>query len=576
VRRNSLIALALALGVAVIAVTTAGGSQGSPQETEYVVVYAEGASLEAAHQAVQAAGGTIVSENTDVGVATVKTTNASFLGAVSGQSALYGATSNRPVGYQAPLSVAKPDEAAEAAAASALAGEGAASASTAGTGKKSPPGPAPAADPLANLQWDMSMIHATASGSYAKDQGDPGVLVGVLDTGVDGSHPDIAPNFSASLSRNFVTDIPSIDGPCEHPSCVDPVDEDDGAHGTHVAGTIGAALNGIGIAGVAPKVTIVNIRAGQDSGFFFLQPSVDALTYAADIGVDVVNMSYFIDPWLFNCPNNAADSPTEQAEQRTILEATSRALNYAHRHHVTLVAAEGNEHSNLDAASLVDTTSPDYPPGTSRTRTVDTSSCFTMPTMGPNVISVSALGPSGGKADYSNYSFNYTHVSAPGGYFRDFLGTPKFRTLENEVLSTYPKHLAQENGQLNPDGTPNTPQVVRSCQGSVCGYYQWLQGTSMASPHTVGVVALIVSHFGHRQGGRDGKDQLEMNPERVQKILERSATDHACPSPPTVDYTLVGRPAEFNATCVGTAEENNFYGEGVVDALSAVSFKDKD
>jgi hypothetical protein len=65
-----------------------------------------------------------------------------------------------------------------------------------------------------------------------------------------------------------------------------------------------------------------------------------------------------------------------------------------------------------------------------------------------------------------------------------------------------------------------------------------------------------------------------MNPERVEKILTRTATDHACPVPPTVDYTLVGRPAAFNATCVGTADRNNFYGEGIVDALAAVSFKD--
>ena len=43
-------------------------------------------------------------------------------------------------------------------------------------------------------------------------------------------------------------------------------------------------MNGLGIAGVAPNVTLVNIRAGQDSGYFFLQPAVDALTYAADNG----------------------------------------------------------------------------------------------------------------------------------------------------------------------------------------------------------------------------------------------------------------------------------------------------
>ena len=129
----------------------------------------------------------------------------------------------------------------------------------------------------------MQLIGATPTGSYAHDQGSHAVRVGIMDTGVDGKHPDIAPNFDRFLSRNFTVDNsePGIDdGPCEHPSCVDPNDEDDDGHGTHVASTIGSPLNGIGMAGVAPKVDLVNIRAGQDSGFFLLQPTVDALTYA--------------------------------------------------------------------------------------------------------------------------------------------------------------------------------------------------------------------------------------------------------------------------------------------------------
>ena len=65
-----------------------------------------------------------------------------------------------------------------------------------------------AAEPLAGLQWDMAMIHATPAGSYAIEPGNRGVLVGVLDTGIDGIHPDIAPNFDAALSRNFTVDIP--------------------------------------------------------------------------------------------------------------------------------------------------------------------------------------------------------------------------------------------------------------------------------------------------------------------------------------------------------------------------------
>ena len=62
------------------------------------------------------------------------------------------------------------------------------------------------------------------------------------------------------------------------------------------------------MAGVAPDVTLVNLRAGQDSGFFFLAPTIEAISYAGDIGVDVINMSFFTDPWLYNCLDNPADS----------------------------------------------------------------------------------------------------------------------------------------------------------------------------------------------------------------------------------------------------------------------------
>ena len=82
--------------------------------------------------------------------------------------------------------------------------------------------------------------------------GDSRVLVGILDSGIDASHPDLAGQLAPGLSRNFVTDIPSVDGPCEVPSCVDPATVDDSGHGTHVAGTVAAAANGLGVSGVAP------------------------------------------------------------------------------------------------------------------------------------------------------------------------------------------------------------------------------------------------------------------------------------------------------------------------------------
>ena len=106
------------------------------------------------------------------------------------------------------------------------------------------------------------MIHATTSGSYKRQQASHAVRVGVLDTGIDGNHADIKPNFNAKLSRNFTVDDPSIDGACDtdpDQSCEDPSNVDEDGHGTHVASTIASPLNGIGIAGVAPSITLVNI-----------------------------------------------------------------------------------------------------------------------------------------------------------------------------------------------------------------------------------------------------------------------------------------------------------------------------
>jgi lantibiotic leader peptide-processing serine protease len=531
----------------------------SNTEQEFAVVYAAGASVDAAHAAIAAAGGVIVKENKAVGMATVRTSNPHFAAAVQQQPSLLGAARNRPVGRVPDLQHPWRDEVEQ------LTAEERASVERQDHESQPSGLQALAAEPLAGLQWDMAMIHATAAGSYARQPGDRRVMVGIIDSGIDGSHPDLAPNFNRALSRNFATDISSIDGPCEVPSCVDPVDVDDNGHGSHVAGTVAAALNGLGIAGVAPNVTLVNVRGGQDSGFVFLQPVVDALVYSGDIGIDVVNMSFYIDPWLYNCANNPADSPEAQQEQIVIQTATQRALDYARNHGVTLVVSAGNAHTDLGNPAF-DASSPDFPPGSAYPRNVD-NTCLSMPVEGEGAIVVSALGPSTTKADYSNYGVEQTTVSAPGGYFRDFFGTPQYRTVTNEVLSTYPQALAVARGQLNPDGSPNTPFVVRDCQNEVCAYYQYLQGTSMAAPHAVGVAALIVSKRGKTDAQRGG---LTLDPTAVESQLTNSATPHACPEPRLLDYSNVGRPAEFNAFCEGGKGFNGFYGHGIVDALRAV------
>jgi subtilisin family serine protease len=577
----AVVALATAAMIASMAVGTNAGSDGRP--TRYVILYSPKAAT-AMKAAVVKAGGRVLRANNRVGVATAISADPRFKARVGTSKAIQGVARNHPIGRAIPgAPKLRPKFSEEYLRSIRKAAKGLKPVPQRRSGAFRYQEGRSRAEPLAHLQWDMRMIHATPDGSYRKERGSKRVLVGIIDTGIDGSHPDIAPNFNRSLSRNFTTDIPfdslghEIDGPCANEpdqSCNDPNDVDENSHGTHVASTIGSPINGLGMAGVAPNVTLVNLRAGQDSGFFFLQPSVDAFTYAGDHGIDVANMSYFVDPWLFNCRGNAADSPEQQLEQRTIIEAMQRGLDYAYQRGVTLVAAAGNAHDNLTQVRS-DDISPDFPLETEYHRDVD-NNCLILPEQGNNVIGISSVGPSKIKADYSNYGYEKIDVSAPGGWFRDdpwsLALPPAERTLAgipNQILAAFPESLAREFGLLNPDGTPNTPFVVRDCKGSTCAYYQWIQGTSMASPHAAGVAALIVSEYGERHRGG-----ISLHPLFTKAYLQASATNTPCMTPNPFSYTHKGRDASFTTFCEGTAEYNGVYGHGIVDALGAVTFGD--
>jgi lantibiotic leader peptide-processing serine protease len=137
----------------------------------------------------------------------------------------------------------------------------------------------------------------------------------------------------------------------------------------------------------------------------------------------------------------------------------------------------------------------------------------------------------------------------------------------------YPKTRLQEllrvdaAGNVTPTGV--AAGTIKDCNAAgVCDYYQYLQGTSMSSPHAVGVAALIASRFGNHDPSHPG---VRLDPAKVESMLLRTAAEHACPQPPLVSYANEGRPPEFDALCEGVLNFNGFYRYGIVDAFAAVT-----
>jgi subtilisin family serine protease len=470
------------------------GSAQAANEQTFVVLYRGNALPDGVTGAIEAAGGTFVYGYPQIGVAIAKSSDPGFALNLGNDASVAGVSASAKFAAQVRSSAGALAASADAAA------------------------DIPVDDSLEPFfvnQWDMKQIHVPEA--HAITSGDPSVVVGDIDTGVDFAHPDLAANIDFSRSVSCIGGVPN-----QSPAAWD----DDAGHGTHTAGIIAARANGLGIIGVAPNVKLAAIKAGDADEFFFPEAVICAFVWAADHGIAVTNNSYYVDPWLYNCRNDP--------EQRAIWEAERRAIRYALSKNVTVVSILHNQSDDL-AHPQVDVLSPDFPLGSEEERAV-TNACAVIPVEVPGVIGVSANGRFLNKAWYSNYGVGVTQLVAPGGD-SVFQGG-----LTGEVLSTYPHRFV---GFVAP--------------GNPLAKYQFLQGTSMAAPHVAGVAALMISRFG------------PMTPGQLQAHLYNSADPMECPPNPFLaQFGFALRPSGDPQECQGGKGDNSFYGHGQVNAFEAV------
>lgn len=257
-------------------------------------------------------------------------------------------------------------------------------------------------------QWDMAMIGADRA--RAINPGSSGVVVGVLDSGVDSTHPDLASAVDPARSAGCLSGKPDSRSAAWQPT--------ESPHGTHVAGIIAAADDGSGVTGVAPGVRLASVKVVDDAGFVFPEAVVCGLMWAAAQGMAVTNNSYFVDPWLQTCDRDG---------ERVVSEAVRRAVDYVTRRGVLVVAAASNE--NIDLARPRGQTVD----AKGERRTLD-ESCKVLPAGLRGVVAVSAVGRDELKAGYSAYGLGVVDVTAPGGDRDDC------------VLSTVPGGYAESCG----------------------------------------------------------------------------------------------------------------------------------
>jgi len=371
------------------------------------------------------------------------------------------------------------------------------------------------------LQWDYDRIGAPQG--WKTSAGDPAVTVGVADTGVDFTHAELAKK---------VTQVVDFTGSEDPPICKTlfgvsdqdladqfggPATTDWNGHGSWIGGNIAAALDGSGINGIAPKVGLVALKISQWCGSAFDSTILDAFVTAADMGINVVSISFggYLD--------------RSDPEQNAVYKAYVAAVNYARTKGTVIAASAGNEHVRVGGGGKVlnhgSLTAPGDPvedlfglyevPGgvplvvdvSSTGNLVNASSASCAPgtigsaddlnaTCKPTGDAHQAAGP--GKQDQLSYFSNYgprIDVGAPGGArkfnlpFWDRGGTPGFPYTGADLTNVWEDFSTTSNWATEIDCfvfSAGSGFPENNC-------YTAIQGTSMAAPHASAALALIAS-----------------------------------------------------------------------------------
>ncbi|MFJ6385836.1 S8 family serine peptidase [Kitasatospora sp. NPDC092039] len=308
-------------------------------------------------------------------------------------------------------------------------------------------------DPGEGGAWNLAMVggaggragdaSAVSAGTGPSVEALHKVLVAVLDSGVDDTHPDLRAAVDPKASASCADGRPDARTGAWRPDA----GVVESGHGTHVAGIVGATRDGHGVTGVAPGVRIAAVRLLGPLGQYYAENIVCGMLWAADHGAKAINNSYFADPWKYNCP--------EDRDQAALVAAVGRAAGYAQRKGAVVVASAGNDGQDLGAARTDERSPNDRVSGPAPVRHLGTE-CVRLPGELPGVVTVTAVDRDGHPAGYSNYGRGRVSLAAPGG---------------------------------DPDGGTQGA-VVSDWPG---GQYAALAGTSMAAAHVTGAVAVVAA-----------------------------------------------------------------------------------